>query len=159
MIPRIRSGVSCLIVTFPAFRGVFRGKELGGEYSNAQSDWAEYAVQDGRLITGQNPSSSKAVAQLVMKSWGRYSRGTMCAWRSWQSAKAQLTCVLRVKISHNFGHFVPRHSQSSLTCLVIVGSNRWNAAVTIPRRRQSILPLTCNWTLCADTAVHQSSGL
>jgi putative intracellular protease/amidase len=45
-------------------------KELGGEYSKAESDWVEYAVQDGRLITGQNPSSSKAVASLVIEALG-----------------------------------------------------------------------------------------
>ena len=41
-------------------------QELGGEYSKAPEDWAEYTVADGNLVTGQNPSSSKAVAQLVL---------------------------------------------------------------------------------------------
>lgn len=41
-------------------------QELGGEYSKAPEDWGEYAVADGTLITGQNPGSSKAVAQLVL---------------------------------------------------------------------------------------------
>lgn len=41
-------------------------QELGAEYSKAPEDWAEYAVADGNLVTGQNPSSSKAVAQLVI---------------------------------------------------------------------------------------------
>lgn len=40
--------------------------EIGGEYSKAEEDWAEYAVADGTLVTGQNPSSSRAVAQLVL---------------------------------------------------------------------------------------------
>lgn len=43
-------------------------KELGGDYRKAAQDWGEYAVADGNLITGQNPSSSKAVAQLVLDS-------------------------------------------------------------------------------------------
>eukprot|EP00892_Ulva_mutabilis_P008518 jgi/Ulvmu1/6038/UM027_0014.1 len=41
-------------------------KELGGDYRKADADWAEYAVADGNLITGQNPTSSKAVAKLVI---------------------------------------------------------------------------------------------
>eukprot|EP00892_Ulva_mutabilis_P009794 jgi/Ulvmu1/7187/UM034_0096.1 len=40
--------------------------EIGGEFSKAEEDWAEYVVGDGNLVTGQNPSSSKAVAQLVV---------------------------------------------------------------------------------------------
>lgn len=41
-------------------------KKLGGYYSKAD-DWASHAVVDGRLITGQNPASSEAVAQEVLK--------------------------------------------------------------------------------------------
>ena len=36
-------------------------KENGGIYSK-EGDWKEYAVQDGNLITGQNPASSHLVA-------------------------------------------------------------------------------------------------
>lgn len=42
-------------------------KELGGEYSKAESDWASHAVVDERLVTGQNPGSSKAVATLMLE--------------------------------------------------------------------------------------------
>ena len=42
-------------------------KELGGQFERAD-DWQPYAVQDGRLITGQNPQSSKRVAELVEQS-------------------------------------------------------------------------------------------
>lgn len=41
-------------------------KKLGGYYSKAE-DWASHAVVDGRLITGQNPASSDAVAREVLK--------------------------------------------------------------------------------------------
>ena len=37
-------------------------QENGGIYSKKE-DWAEYAIQDGLLITGQNPASSKLVAE------------------------------------------------------------------------------------------------
>ena len=40
-------------------------KENGGIYSK-KSDWAPYAVQDGNLITGQNPASSELVAQKLL---------------------------------------------------------------------------------------------
>ena len=40
--------------------------ENGGEYSKIE-DWQPYAVQDGLLITGQNPASSEKVADLLMK--------------------------------------------------------------------------------------------
>ena len=36
----------------------------GGNYSKGD-DWAEYVVQDGLLITGQNPASSKLVAETL----------------------------------------------------------------------------------------------
>ena len=39
----------------------------GGEFSRKE-DWAAYAVQDGNLITGQNPASSKLVAQRLLES-------------------------------------------------------------------------------------------
>jgi putative intracellular protease/amidase len=44
-------------------------KRLGGNYSKA-ADWQSYAVTDGNLITGQNPASSVAVAQQVLKLLG-----------------------------------------------------------------------------------------
>jgi putative intracellular protease/amidase len=41
-------------------------KRLGGNYSKG-ADWGSYAVAEGNLITGQNPASSVAVAELVLK--------------------------------------------------------------------------------------------
>lgn len=41
-------------------------KELGAHYTNG-SHWDSYVQQDGLLITGQNPASSEAVAQLLLK--------------------------------------------------------------------------------------------
>ncbi|WP_411382762.1 type 1 glutamine amidotransferase domain-containing protein [Pseudomonas sp. L7] len=41
-------------------------KANGGEYSKA-ADWASYVVEDGHLITGQNPASSEAAAQALLK--------------------------------------------------------------------------------------------
>ena len=40
-------------------------KKDGGIYSKGE-DWAPYAVEDGLLITGQNPASSKLVAQKLL---------------------------------------------------------------------------------------------
>lgn len=40
-------------------------KEKGGVYSRGP-DWTSYALQDGLLITGQNPASSAAAAQRVI---------------------------------------------------------------------------------------------
>ncbi len=40
-------------------------KENGGIYSSA-ADWHPYAVIDGTLITGQNPASSEATAELLI---------------------------------------------------------------------------------------------
>ncbi|MCM4152392.1 type 1 glutamine amidotransferase domain-containing protein [Arenibacter sp. N53] len=42
-------------------------KTNGGIYSK-ESDWAPYAVQDGNLITGQNPASSELVAEKLLAS-------------------------------------------------------------------------------------------
>ncbi|UPS93037.1 type 1 glutamine amidotransferase domain-containing protein [Bizionia sp. M204] len=39
----------------------------GGIYSK-KDDWAAYAVQDGNLITGQNPASSELVAEKILES-------------------------------------------------------------------------------------------
>jgi putative intracellular protease/amidase len=41
-------------------------KANGGLYSKT-SDWSSYAVQDGLLITGQNPASSEKVASLLLE--------------------------------------------------------------------------------------------
>lgn len=41
-------------------------KENGGEYSKGE-DWAVYAVEDGLLITGQNPASSELVAEKLLE--------------------------------------------------------------------------------------------
>ena len=42
-------------------------KENGGIYSKAEADWISYALEDGLLITGQNPASSEEVAKLLLK--------------------------------------------------------------------------------------------
>lgn len=42
-------------------------KENGGIYSKKE-DWAAYAIQDGNLITGQNPASSELVAEKLYES-------------------------------------------------------------------------------------------
>jgi len=41
-------------------------KAKGAKYVKA-SDWSSFAVQDGLLITGQNPASSAAVAELLFQ--------------------------------------------------------------------------------------------
>ncbi|MUP37779.1 type 1 glutamine amidotransferase domain-containing protein [Labilibaculum euxinus] len=41
-------------------------KENGGIYSKGDN-WVAYAVQDGNLITGQNPASSALVAEMLLK--------------------------------------------------------------------------------------------
>lgn len=41
-------------------------KAKGAQYSKA-ADWASYVVEDGHLITGQNPASSEAVAQALLE--------------------------------------------------------------------------------------------
>lgn len=42
--------------------------ERGALYEKAAEPWAAYAVEDSRLISGQNPASSGAVADLLLKS-------------------------------------------------------------------------------------------
>lgn len=42
-------------------------KENGGMYSKKE-DWAVHVLQDGNLITGQNPASSELVAETLLKS-------------------------------------------------------------------------------------------
>jgi putative intracellular protease/amidase len=39
----------------------------GAVYKKAEKPWAAYAIADGRVITGQNPASGGAVADLVIK--------------------------------------------------------------------------------------------
>lgn len=39
----------------------------GASYKKADKSWASFAIADGRLITGQNPASGGAVADLVIK--------------------------------------------------------------------------------------------
>jgi putative intracellular protease/amidase len=41
-------------------------KRLGGLYEKA-ADWASFVITDGRLVTGQNPASSRAGAQALLK--------------------------------------------------------------------------------------------
>jgi len=41
-------------------------KENGGEYAKG-ADWQSYVVTDGKLVTGQNPASSEATAQALLK--------------------------------------------------------------------------------------------
>jgi putative intracellular protease/amidase len=41
-------------------------RQNGGKYSKGP-DWAPYAVADGNLITGQNPASSEAAAEALVK--------------------------------------------------------------------------------------------
>ena len=41
-------------------------KEAGGDYSRGP-DWGSYVLTDGTLVTGQNPASSRAAAEAVLK--------------------------------------------------------------------------------------------
>ncbi|APG95531.1 type 1 glutamine amidotransferase domain-containing protein [Sinorhizobium americanum] len=41
-------------------------KRLGGRFERA-ADWADFTVVDGRLVTGQNPSSSTSAAKELLK--------------------------------------------------------------------------------------------
>jgi putative intracellular protease/amidase len=41
-------------------------KRLGGLYEKA-TDWSSFAITDGKLVTGQNPASSKAAAEALLK--------------------------------------------------------------------------------------------
>jgi len=43
-----------------------RLRERGGQYSKG-ADWTPYVQVDGRLVTGQNPASSEAAAQELLK--------------------------------------------------------------------------------------------
>ena len=45
-----------------------RMKELGGNYQKKEN-WAKFSVKDGNLITGQNPASSKLVAEDIINTF------------------------------------------------------------------------------------------
>lgn len=42
-------------------------KRLGGHYEKAPKNWQSFVIVDGRLVTGQNPASSTAAAQALLK--------------------------------------------------------------------------------------------
>lgn len=44
-------------------------KKLGGLYEKGP-DWAPFLVEDGKLVTGQNPASSEIVAKALLKQLG-----------------------------------------------------------------------------------------
>lgn len=44
-------------------------QENGGQFSSGE-DWVPHAVEDGRLLTGQNPASSEAVAKMLLAQLG-----------------------------------------------------------------------------------------
>jgi len=44
--------------------------KAGGTYSKV-ADWQPYVVTAGHLITGQNPASSEAAAQELLKQLGK----------------------------------------------------------------------------------------
>ncbi len=41
-------------------------EKRGAKYQKGK-EWTEFAVEDNRVITGQNPQSGKAVGELVVK--------------------------------------------------------------------------------------------
>jgi len=41
-------------------------KRLGGRYEKA-ADWQSFTITDGKLVTGQNPASSQAAAEALLK--------------------------------------------------------------------------------------------
>jgi putative intracellular protease/amidase len=47
-----------------------RLKALGASYSTAEKPFAPHVVEDGRLITEQNPASARAVAEAVVRHLG-----------------------------------------------------------------------------------------
>lgn len=42
-------------------------KKLGADYSTAEKPFDSYVVEEGRLITGQNPGSARSVAEAVIR--------------------------------------------------------------------------------------------
>lgn len=59
------AGLSAIV----PFKLESRLRELGGRFEKAPN-WLSFAVQDGALVTGQNPASSLRVAQLVLQALG-----------------------------------------------------------------------------------------
>jgi putative intracellular protease/amidase len=47
-------------------RARYKLTQIGGLYEKA-ADWASFVVTDGKLVTGQNPASSKAGAEALLK--------------------------------------------------------------------------------------------
>jgi putative intracellular protease/amidase len=45
-------------------------RRLGGKFEKALKNWESFVITDGRLITGQNPASSTAGAQALLKLLG-----------------------------------------------------------------------------------------
>lgn len=45
-------------------------KQRGATYLKADEAWGEKVVVDGKLITGQNPASAKAVGEAIVKALG-----------------------------------------------------------------------------------------
>lgn len=41
--------------------------QKGAKYARAVADWSPFAVKAGRIITGQNPASSRLVAELTVE--------------------------------------------------------------------------------------------
>jgi putative intracellular protease/amidase len=41
-------------------------KAKGGDYSKG-ADWSSYVLTDGKLVTGQNPASSREAAEALLK--------------------------------------------------------------------------------------------
>lgn len=54
------------LVDVVPFRLESRLRELGGRFEGAPN-WQSFAVRDGTLVTGQNPQSSRRVAELVLQ--------------------------------------------------------------------------------------------
>lgn len=46
-------------------------KEAGANFQKADEPWGEKVVVDGKLITGQNPASGKAVGEALVKALGK----------------------------------------------------------------------------------------
>lgn len=47
-----------------------RLRELGAQF-RCEAPWSEFALGDGRLISGQNPASAGAVARLMLETLNR----------------------------------------------------------------------------------------
>lgn|ERR1700674_1477883 len=76
-------------------------KRLGGHFEKAP-DWQSFEIVDGRLITGQNPASSTAAAQALLKLVARkpplsFSSSIHGSLKSSSSATAK---VMSVTLAH-----------------------------------------------------------